>query len=213
MINSNALKDFIDEITFKNRNPKTNSVLNIINENSNNPIKNIPENFALYRDRIYTEKETPAKTRSFMGYSEKESFVPPKEKTKDMRANYRYIPYLYCSDSPYIAIAETRPRLKMLVSLATINVLSNLKLFDLTLKNLEKTDDSVKELYDDLSELFSKPITFEDDILDYIPTQYIAEYIKNIGYDGIMYKSLFWDEEIADIPNFSNIVIFNKEKC
>ena len=43
-----------------------------------------------------------------------------------------------------------------------------------------------EDLLNDLSEIFSKPITADDEYLDYIPSQYISEFIKNIGYDGIV---------------------------
>ena len=46
------------------------------------------------------------------------------------------------------------------------------------------------DLFRDLSYLFSKPVAVDDDPIEYIPTQYIAEYVKNTGYyDGIVYSS------------------------
>lgn len=33
------------------------------------------------------------------------------------------------------------------------------------------------------------PITRDDQRINYVPTQIISEYIKSIGYDGIIYKS------------------------
>ena len=43
------------------------------------------------------------KEKGFFGYGSKDSFVPPREKTSDMRANYRYIPYLFASNVYKIA--------------------------------------------------------------------------------------------------------------
>ena len=59
-----------------------------------------------------------------------------------------------------------------------------------------------------LSQLYSKPVTEDDDTLDYIPTQYIAEFVKRIGYDGIVFKSSLYNDE-----NSVNVVIFNFDKC
>ena len=35
----------------------------------------------------------------------------------------------------------------------------------------------------------AKPMRRFDKTLDYVPTQYICDYIKHLGYDGIKYKS------------------------
>lgn len=66
-------------------------------------------------------------------------------------------------------------------------------------------------LFEDLSQLFSKPIANEGDTLDYIPTQYIPEYAKNIGYDGIAYSSSLTPEIYEKHPKRYNVVIFDKK--
>jgi len=50
----------------------------------------------------------------------------------------------------------------------------------------------------------SIPIRRDDTDIDYIPTQYVAEFIKSEGYDGILYKSSLSESG-------KNIVIFNPE--
>lgn len=67
---------------------------------------------------------------------------------------------------------------------------------------------AVRALQYALSQLYSKPVTEDDDTLDYIPTQYIAEFVKRIGYDGIVFKSSLYNDE-----NSVNVVIFNFDKC
>jgi hypothetical protein len=52
---------------------------------------------------------------------------------------------------------------------------------------------------------FSLPIN-NDEKKAYIPTQYIAEYIKNEGFDGIKYKS-----SLSNIGN--NITLFDKNNA
>lgn len=71
----------------------------------------------------------------------------------------------------------------------------------------------------DLSMLFSKPVASDDDILDYIPTQFIAEFAKKIGYDGIAFRSSLTPElegqnnnELYANDSF-NVVVFNYDKC
>ena len=95
------------------------------------------------------------------------------------------------------------------VSTNSIRVNERLRLLDFSLQNYPKGMKSVKiNLFHALSQLYSKPVTEDDDTLDYIPTQYIAEFVKRIGYDGIVFKSSLYNDE-----NSVNVVIFNFDKC
>lgn len=213
---SRKLQEFIKEIQFVNRNPKDNSVLALLDDISTNPEIVIEQNNYLYRSRIVSDKNKLNKSAVFFGYGEKDSFIPPWDQAKDMRANYRYIPYLYCSNNKYLAATEVRPRLGAEISIAKIQILEKLVLLDFTMQQTPKKMSEVKQnLFRDLSELFSKPVTKDDDALDYIPTQYIAEYAKNLDYDGIVFRSSLHHESVsftADGPPF-NIVIFTYTKC
>lgn len=212
---SKILEEFIKEIQYKNRNPQNIRVLNLLDDKSTNAERILLAGTYLYRCRVITDTSKIAQENGFYGYNAKESFVPPAEISKDMRANYRYIPYLYCSNNLYISAIEVRPRLSSKISVATIEVNEPLRLLDFTISNPSPEMDELKQnLFSDLSDLYSKPVTDEDDMLDYIPTQFIAEYAKNLGYDGIAYKSSLTPEINADSTmDRYNLVIFNYEKC
>lgn len=213
-LKSKYLKEFIHEIQFNNRNPQDTKALELLDDISTNPEILIEKGALLYRCRIVTDKSDTGKEDNFYGYSAKESFVPPPQATKDMRANYRYIPYLYCTNNPYIALVEVRPRLGSLVSIATIETNETIRLLDFTIQNKpSKMSESKKNLFLDLSLLYSSPVTDTDDTLDYIPTQYIAEYAKSKGYDGIAFSSSLVPEMNENHPERYNIVIFNYQKC
>lgn len=214
VIKSRFLKEFIHEITFKNRNPRDTRALQLLDEISTNPEQIIMPDEKVYRCRVIKSSHQVGKTPYFYGFDSKESFVAPVKSTRDMRANYRYIPYLYCANNPYVALVEVRPRLGACVSIATIRVKEKLILLDFTNKvKPTKMTEAKINLFADLSMLFSKPITEEDDILDYIPTQYIAEYSKNLGYDGIIFKSSLVPELDEEYDAQHNIVVFNFDKC
>ena len=101
-----------------------------------------------------------------------------------------------------------------LVSVATIVNDEPIRLLDFTIQNKpSKMSEAKKNLFLDLSTLFSTPVTKDDDILDYIPTQFIAEYAKNIGYDGIAFSSSLTPDVNKNNPDRYNIVIFNYNKC
>ena len=54
-----------------------------------------------------------------------------------------------------------------------------------------------------ISNAISKPLRRYDSKLDYLPTQYICEYIKSLGYDGIQYKSTIDKDGV-------NLAVFNQ---
>lgn len=227
-IRSRYLKEFIAEIQYKNRNPQNVRALELLNEQNTNPVRLLPSGTELFRCRVINDESKINKEKGFHGYGKKDSFVPPASVTRDLRANYRYIPYLYCANDPYTALVEVRPRLGACVSVATIRVNEELRLLDFTMTSVpSKMSEAKQNLFSDLSVLYSKPVTDDDDILDYIPTQYIAEYAKNLGYDGIMFTSSLMPEIHEDVRtalssnrlyskiNFDrcNVVVFNHEKC
>lgn len=57
-----------------------------------------------------------------------------------------------------------------------------------------------------LATSFSAVIAEKDKEIDYLPMQYIAEYVKNKGVDGIRYTSF-------QSQGGKNVVIFNKRKA
>ena len=167
---SRKLSEFIKEIQYKNRNPVDNNVLKMLQEMETNPELLFDSQQYLYRSRIVHSKDKLNGEYPFFGFGKDGSFVAPSECTKDMRANYRYIPYLYCATRPYLSVVEVRPRLGARVSVARIRVNERLRLLDFSLQNYPKGMKSVKiNLFYALSQLYSKPVTEDDDTLDYIP--------------------------------------------
>lgn len=227
-IRSRYLKTFITEIQFNNRNPRNVEALKLLDDRDTNPVRVLPAGTELYRCRVISDESKINKEEGFYGFGKKDSFVPPARVTRDLRANYRYIPYLYCANDPYTALVEVRPRLGAQISVATIRANEELRLLDFTMASIpSRMSEAKQNLFADLSLLYSKPVTDDDDVLDYIPTQYIAEYAKNLGYDGIMFTSSLMPEIHEDVRtamstnslyskiNFDrfNIVVFNYEKC
>lgn len=214
---SRILDSFIEEIKNINRNPRNTRALELLSEMESNSEIELPVGFTMYRSRIIhkSERNRTNKKTGFFGFDEKNSFVTPPEKTSDMRANYRYIPYLYCSNNAYISVAEIRPKIGADISVATIKTKETVKLLDFTLQNTPKKKmlESKRNLFNELSFLYSKPITDDEDVIEYIPTQYIAEYVKNLGYDGIAFSSSqVPDVNKASLPRY-NIVLFNYYKA
>lgn len=140
---------------------------------------------------------------------------PPEKLAGNGRANPVGIPCLYVASDAATAVAEIRPLKGELVCVAEFDVDSKLKLIDL--QNPRKTvspfelDDSVLKLFRRymeylcrLGEELTMPVLPQSAHLEYLPSQYLCEYIKMIGYDGVIYRS-------AMGPGI-NYAIFNDSK-
>lgn len=146
-------------------------------------------------------------------FSLEEMGPPPFDKATSGRVNPRGIPYLYVASDKYTCVAETRPWIGSQVTVALLHTKEACNIIDLSSKeflsspflavNLKHTIQA-QELLNQLSYELSKPVNpFESDI-EYIPTQYLAELIKNLGYDGLKYKS--------SLGSGMNYVFFYPEK-
>ncbi len=149
----------------------------------------------MYRARCNTEGKI---------YPKEDMGKPDKMRVGVGRANPVGIPYLYTASTPETAIAEIRPHKSDRVSVAKINVLESLSLADLrnprrTISPLSLSEDDLNKICSDigylcqLGEELSKPVLPREADLEYLPTQYLCEFIKHCGFDGVVYKSSVGD--------------------
>ena len=131
-MHSRKLTEFREEIIYKNRNPRNSRVLDMLGDETTNPTRTIPEGTIFYRGRaVDTDRTSIGIEEGFAGFSKSGSFVPPIDKTKDLRASYRFIPYLYAASSEEVAIREVCNSEGVGISLAKVVVRESLTLFDL----------------------------------------------------------------------------------
>ena len=140
--------------------------------------------------------------KKFWGYKITDIDSPPSVKATAGRANPAGISYLYVCDSLKTAIMEVRPMIGQEVSVATIELSDDIKLFDFCENNgiYEKGGDAY--IYYLISRAFSEPYTGNEK--DYYPTQFLTEFIKEMGFEGIRFYSSY-------DSNSKNIVIFNTQ--
>jgi len=123
---------------------------------------------------------------------------PDNEHAVENRANPKGIPYLYVATNKLTALAETRPWVGSFISGWIFKIRYPLRIVNLT--NVSRPtriyvggepppQDRERWVWSDIDEAFAKPVTRDDDILDYVPTQIIAEVFRLAGYDGIAYRS------------------------
>lgn len=152
-----------------------------------------------YRCRISTEAGIPIK----------EMGAPPVEKTTDGRANARGIRCLYLSDTAETTIYEARAGAYDYVTVGKFCLKRDIIVVDL------KKIDQISPFIDELDCLeyatnkehlnminieMGKIMRRSDSDLDYVPTQYITDFVKSITHDdvaeyaGIEYKSVMHSE-------------------
>jgi hypothetical protein len=168
--------------------------------------KSVNKGKTLYRGRVSNKS----------GFNTTEMGNPPSNNVKAGRANPRGISYLYLSSDQDTTIYETRASIYDYITIGEFKLNS-----DVVFISLRETDNydpmflAEQELLSEylvflpfinrLEVELSKPIRRDDTELDYIPTQYISEFIKSLGYDGVEYKSSL-------NPKGYNIAVFNPKK-
>jgi len=137
--------------------------------------------------------------------STKEGFVkstilnPPADKAKAGRANPTGISYLYLADQIKTTLYEARASLFDYVTVGEFRAKEDIKVINLRgdtydpvlLAEQEELEDFLIHLpfITTLETNLSKPRRRSDNELDYLPTQYLSEFIKSIGFDGVEFQS------------------------
>lgn len=138
---------------------------------------------------------------------------PPAYLSQPGRANPKGIPYLYLATDYQTAIHEIRPKTTEFVTIGKFKITKELKIFDLSNPRIYdpflcgedlKYIITLLSFFRMLGHELSKPIDPKVKELHYIPTQYLCEFIKHEGYDGISYKS--------HVGPGQNIALFNESK-
>lgn len=165
----------------------------------------IPMGTKLYRARV-SNKE---------GFPRKEMWAPPEDAASPGRANSKGQSCLYLCSHKKTTVKEIRAHAFDYVTIATFRLNRNVKVLDLSslvhsspfysgndkaayLLN-EKT---LRQIQNDLA----KPMSRLDSDLDYLPTQYISDFAKFLGYDGVKYFSTF------DKTSY-NVALFDFSAC
>ncbi len=142
--------------------------------------------------------------------------APPPEKTKAQRANPSGIPMLYLASDFYTALVEIKRKPDAApgneVSVATMVIQKDIHILDLTnipyLKSAFEYGDNLQQeiryraIFRCLSKALSEPVDPEIADIEYVPTQYLAEAIKDAGFDGIKYhssKGTGWNLVLFDV--------------
>ncbi|WP_119318046.1 RES family NAD+ phosphorylase [Companilactobacillus formosensis] len=138
----------------------------------------------------------------------------PKGKASAGRLNASGIGYLYLAEKETVAIAEIKASLNDVCTIATFEMtepayvvdlskITNLSIFSLDNKEIYLMNFEILNKIDEVMRKLSRKDRLE---LEYIPTEFISDFIKYMGtkdqhIDGIRYKSTV-DDETVDIVLF-----------
>ena len=135
--------------------------------------------------------------------------APPRGCVAAGRANPPGISYLYLSSDELTACAEVRAEPGHGVTVAKFDISGPIKVLDVAaiMRGIDpfahadlKAEIERSQLVRAFAEDLSRPVLAEDAPLDYVPTQYLAEFFAYRGFDGIRYRS--------SVAEGTNLVLF-----
>ncbi|MGE5614956.1 MAG: RES family NAD+ phosphorylase [Bacillota bacterium] len=180
--------DFVNEIKCKNRfhtNYINKDVLKLFLGYAR---KSYKAGAVFYRARICQNEN---------GFDSTEMGAPPTNLATAGRANPEGISCLYLSNSEKTTLHEIRAGIYDYVTIAEFTLLKDIEVVNLAeidkispflgidYTQLAINIDHLKKISNEIA----KPLRRHDSTLDYLPTQYVSDYIKHLNYDGIEYIS------------------------
>lgn len=143
--------------------------------------------------------------------------APPPERAPAGRANPRGIPFLYLSTDEATVIAELRPWKGQALTVAIFALREPVRAVNLTqmpalaspfgpvdLEELVQRRAQYR-LLEQVNQVISHPIDPQQAELEYLPTQYVTEVIRQAGYDGVLFNSALGPGD--------NLVLFRPEQA
>lgn len=184
--------DFRNELLYKNRYFLDGQIDTLRLQELLNHLKTSIISKKWFRARI-NQDDIPYE-KEYMG-------APPKRLTSHGRANPPGIPYLYLGSIPETAVSEIRPHTGETATVAEFILEDGLAIVDLRKPKqhvspflLSDASDIGKMRADipfleRLGQELTQPVLPRTAALDYIPSQYLCEFIKKIGFHGVIYNS------------------------
>lgn len=148
------------------------------------------------------------------GYLRNEMGAPPRIKAKAGRVNPDGISILYLADTKETTLYEIRAGIYDYVTVGTFRLLRDMEVINLA--DIDRISPFIGidygfdftqyatniEHLKMIGQEIAKPLR-NDNALDYLPTQYISDYIKSISYHGIEYFSTMY-------KNGVNLAVFDE---
>jgi len=156
-----------------------------------------------------------------IGFSKNEMGAPPAHLANAGRVNPAGISVLYLADSAKTTLHEVRAGVFDYVTVGNFKLKRDIEVIDFAslgkispfianeALGISYTQHSINiEHLKLISQQIAKPVRRHDSALDYLPTQYISDYIKSQNFDGVEYISTMCDDGF-------NLAVFDEKlfKC
>lgn len=186
---------------------------------NNSEILNLATSFVALESRITLTVYRARACDQGVPFSLAEMGKPPEKLVGNGRANPVGIPCLYVASDAATAVAEIRPHKGEVVCVAEFKFESALSFVDLRdprkkISPFSLDEEDLRMVHRNMGYLcrlgseLTMPILPRTAHLDYLPSQYLCEFIKSCGYDGVVYRSamgsgvnyaIFNDSEVSGI--------------
>jgi hypothetical protein len=199
--------DFVEEIKCKNRfhtKHINTDILRFFLQSIRKPYK---KGMVFYRGRICSNES---------GFDLSKMGAPPAYLASAGRTNPEGISCLYLANSEKTTLHEIRAGVYDYVTIGRFELRKDIEVANLAeidkISPFSGMDNSLLainiEHLKKISDEIAKPLRRHDSQLDYLPTQYISDYIKSENFDGIEYKSTMCQDGF-------NLAIFDESlfKC
>lgn len=190
-----AWDEFANEIKNTNRFFITNNIIvrEVVHKLLSYHTKTIKAGTKFYRGRI---------CRTADGYDEKDLRKPPCEIATQGRANPEGISYFYLASEEDTTIYEIGASIRDFVCIGEFELVEDITIVALrkvrnaspflTDMNLEEYIIN-KDILQQFDKALSTPLRSFDSVREYLPTQYLCEYIKSLAIEGVEYASAMHD--------------------
>lgn len=201
--------DFVEVIKRKNRFHTDYMNKDIFNQFIHCVRKHYMAGTVFYRARICPNEN---------GFSPAEMGAPPPYLATAGRANAEGISMLYLADTVRTTLHEIRAGVYDYVTIGDFELKQDIEIINLAdidkispfiaiHKGIDYTQHAINiEHLRMVNQEIAKPLRRHDSILDYLPTQYVSDFIKSQDFDGIEYISTMCQGGF-------NIAVFNEDLC
>jgi len=199
-----SYRDFANSVTAiwrYNKNDEQNDFLQTLHATSTGKQETIPGSKILWRAQVgHDWGETQVAFDEFeqvpCAFSATR-MKPLKDRAPEGRVNPKGIPYLYLATDRNTAIAEVRPWIGVYVSVAQLTTVQDLRVVNCASDDIRRkiyiqepsADERERQVWRDIDQAFAEPVSPSDDYASYVPTQIIAEFFRQNGFDGLAYRS------------------------
>lgn len=165
-----------------------------------------------YRARVGYQKEGIAtegwqRERLYQPYEDSDICAPPPLKATPGRMNRDGVSFLYLSTNLETAVSEVRPHPGQILSVGQLSSKEELRIADfnsIDIYNYFLSDELLDSyvILNSINTAFSLPVP-PNQLHNYSLTQILSDIVRQLGYDGIAYKS--------SVGSGSNLMVFNPD--